>query len=95
MASLPGAQCRERTVPRAVMPGRMCSRQDTTLSHIRHHGWDFPGGPVVKAPCSRRRERGFDPWSGNLDPTCQVVWQQQQQKEPWTEGDSGEELDRR
>ena len=26
---------------------------------------DFPGGPVVKNPPGR----GFDPWSGNEDPT--------------------------
>ena len=26
---------------------------------------DFPGGPVVKTPCSQCRGPGFDPWSGN------------------------------
>ena len=31
---------------------------------------DFPGGPVVKTPCFQCRGRGFDPWSGNSDPTC-------------------------
>ena len=27
--------------------------------------WDFPGGPVDKAPCSQCRGPGSDPWSGN------------------------------
>ena len=27
--------------------------------------WDFPGGPVVRTPRFRRRERGFNPWLGN------------------------------
>ena len=27
--------------------------------------WDFPGGPVVRTPCSQCRGPGFDPWSGN------------------------------
>ena len=27
--------------------------------------WDFPGGPVGKAPCSQCRGPRFDPWSGN------------------------------
>ena len=26
---------------------------------------DFPGGPVVKTPCSQCRRLRFDPWSGN------------------------------
>ena len=26
---------------------------------------DFPGGAVVKTPCSQYRGPGFDPWSGN------------------------------
>ena len=26
---------------------------------------DFPGGAVVKTPCSQCRGPGFDPWSGN------------------------------
>ena len=26
---------------------------------------DFPGGAVVRTPCSQCREPGFDPWSGN------------------------------
>ena len=26
---------------------------------------DFPGGPVVKTPCSQCRGSRFDPWSGN------------------------------
>ena len=35
---------------------------------------DFPGGPVVKTPCSQCRGHGFDPWSGNEDPTCHTAW---------------------
>ena len=31
---------------------------------------DFPGGPMVKTPCTQFRGPGFDPWSGNLYPTC-------------------------
>ena len=26
---------------------------------------DFPGGAVVKTPCSQCRGPGFNPWSGN------------------------------
>ena len=29
---------------------------------------DFPGGPVVKTPCSQCRDPGFDLWSGNQIP---------------------------
>ena len=29
---------------------------------------DFPGGPVVKTPCSQCRGPGFDPWSGKYIP---------------------------
>ena len=29
---------------------------------------DFPGGPVVKIPHTRRRGQGADSWSGNQDP---------------------------
>ena len=31
---------------------------------------DFPGGPVVKTPCSQCRGPGFYSWSGNQIPTC-------------------------
>ena len=34
---------------------------------------DFPGGPVVKTVFSLRGQ-GFDPWLGNKDPTCHLVW---------------------
>ena len=27
--------------------------------------WDFPGGPVVKIPCSHYSRHRFDPWLGN------------------------------
>ena len=32
---------------------------------IRRRQRDFPGGPVVKTPCSQCRGPRFDPWSGN------------------------------
>ena len=35
--------------------------------------WDFPGGPVVKTLCCHCRGCGFDPCSGNQDPTCHVA----------------------
>ena len=36
--------------------------------------WDFPGGPVVRAPCFQCRWCGFDPRSGSQDPACYAVW---------------------
>ena len=37
-------------------------------------GWgDFPGGRVVKTLCCQRRGHGFEPWSGNKDPTSHLV----------------------
>ena len=41
---------------------------------------DFPSGPVVKTPHFSYRGQGFDPWSGNWDPTCQVVWPKKKKK---------------
>ena len=35
--------------------------------------WDFPGGPVAEVPCFHCRGHGFNPWSGNWDPTCHAV----------------------
>ena len=35
---------------------------------------DFPGGPVVKNLCFQGKGHGFDPWSGNEDPTCCESW---------------------
>ena len=29
---------------------------------------------MVKGLCFQLRGYGFDPWSGNRDPTCLVVW---------------------
>ena len=34
---------------------------------------DFPGGPVVRTLCLQCRGCGFDPRSGNQDPTCFMV----------------------
>ena len=51
--------------------GKKILRQTTfKVSHI----WDFPGGPVVKILCFHGREHSVDPWSGNQDHTCHVVW---------------------
>ena len=37
-----------------------------TFEQLSNHGpWDFPGGPVVRAPHSQCRGPGSDPWSGN------------------------------
>ena len=35
---------------------------------------DFLGSPVVKTPCFQCRGQGFNPWSGNYDPTYRAVW---------------------
>ena len=32
------------------------------------HFWDFPGGPVAKAPSSQCKGPEFTPWSGNWIP---------------------------
>ena len=36
---------------------------------------DFSGSPVVKTPCFKCREHGFDAWLGNWNPTCWMVRQ--------------------
>ena len=36
--------------------------------------WDFPGNPVVKTPHLHCRGPRFNPWSGNQDLTCCMVW---------------------
>jgi len=41
---------------------------------------DFPGGPVVKTPFSQGRRHGFDPRSGNQDPTCCMVQPKKRKK---------------
>ena len=41
---------------------------------------DFPGGPVVKTPFSQGRGHGFDPQSGNQDPTCCMVQPKKRKK---------------
>ena len=38
------------------------------IAHKMEEGWDFPGGPVGKTPCSQCRGLGFDPWLGNYIP---------------------------
>ena len=45
----------------------------STMGGKKFLPWDFPGGPVVKTLSFQCRGRGFDPWSGNYNPTCHVV----------------------
>ena len=40
----------------------------------KHEVGGFPGCPVVRTPRIHSRGHGFDPWSGNKDPTCPVLW---------------------
>ena len=42
--------------------------------HLRAKSRDFPGGPVVKTPCFKWQGLRFNPWLGNLDSTCHVMW---------------------
>ena len=35
---------------------------------------------MVKNPCFHCRGHGFDPWSGNWDPACHVVWPKKKRK---------------
>ena len=37
----------------------------TTQPDIQRPLQDFPGSPVVKAPCCQRQEYGFNPWLRN------------------------------
>ena len=44
------------------------------------HTWNFPGGLVVRILCFNCRGQGFDPCSGNSDPTCHGVWPKKKKK---------------
>ena len=48
--------------------------------HRSAQGTDFPGSPVVGTPCFHCRGQGFDPWSGNSDPTCHTAWPKRKKK---------------
>ena len=54
---------------------KMTGKQNTQLIFFSHlkilytPDRDFPGGAVVKTPCSQCRGPRFDPWS-RLDPIC-------------------------
>ena len=37
--------------------------------------WDFLGGPVVKTLRFHYKGHRFNPWSGNEDLACNMVWQ--------------------
>ena len=41
---------------------------------------EFPGDPVVRAPCFHCRGHGFDPCSGNWVPTSRAVWPKKKKK---------------
>ena len=49
------------------------SHHTEMLIHVGQGPWDFPGGPVVKAPCFHYGRHGFNPWWGNKDSTCCAV----------------------
>ena len=49
-----------------------CWRKGVTNKE-RGKARDFPGSPVVKTLSFHCRGHGFDPWSGNQDPTSCVV----------------------
>ena len=52
---------------------QLCSRYQaespspgaSTSSIFKRDSWDFPGSPVVNAPCFQCSRHRFDPWSGN------------------------------
>ena len=52
--------------------------------NVKKSGWEFPGGPVVRTPCFHCRGPGFDPWSGNEDPTSCAAGQKKKKKE-WSQ----------
>ena len=48
-------------------------------------GWDFSGDPVIGALCFHYRGYGFNPWSGNWDPTCFKVRPKKKKKKKKTQ----------
>ena len=42
---------------------------------------DFPGSPVVKTSSLHCRRHGFDPWSGNKNPTCHKAREKKKERE--------------
>ena len=44
--------------------------EEETTDHVKDLCRDFPGHPVAKSPCSQCRGPRFNPWLGNLDPSC-------------------------
>ena len=46
---------------------------ERAVLEIQWNGLYFPAGLVVKIPSSQCRGPGFNPWSGNEDPTCPMV----------------------
>ena len=53
-----------------ILLKRKCSSEVANMIiHLR----EFPDGPVVSTPCFHCLEPGFNPWSGNKDPTSYSV----------------------
>lgn len=51
---------------------KMACSKETDVEVVRVR--DFPSGPVIKTLCLHCRGNRFEPWSGNKDPICCVVW---------------------
>ena len=47
--------------------------------------WDFLGGPVVKTLRFHYKGHRFNPWSGNEDLACNMVWQKLGKKKKSTD----------
>ena len=52
----------------------MISYKFTKFNEYLKISRDCPGSPVVKNPHFQCRGHGFNPWSGNQDPICCMVW---------------------
>ena len=62
LKSVPGA----KKVGTTALHWRNEIKIDSSLNKTsREKTWNFPGGPVVKTPCSQCRGPGFNSWSGN------------------------------
>lgn len=44
------------------------------LIHQMVNTWDFPDSSVVKTPCYHCGGAQVDPWLGNKDPACPMIW---------------------
>ena len=53
---------------------------DSNKWTLKYYARDFPGGPVVRTPRFQCRGHGFQPGSGNKDPTCCVAKKKKKKK---------------